>query len=288
MITEIILEGNNKMELFDSHMHTVNSLDGGQTVNELCECAIKKGLKGAAVTDHVDMWFYKSENTYNRIKQCIDQVKAASEKYENRFKLLKGVEMAEYLYSPEEADNIMELTDYDIILGSVHSVFYDDWTDSYSRLAFGAETTDMKKITGFMHEYFARMTEMVENTDIDVMSHLTCPLRYINGKFKRGMDISVFNKEITYILSVIIEREIALEVNTSGINTAFNEFMPGYNIIKNYYDMGGRLITIGSDAHISANIGNGFYEAVKMLRDIGFKSYNYYEKRKPQEVLFDV
>ncbi len=281
-------KGSVKLEVFDSHMHTYNSLDGGQTVDELCESAIEKGLTGAAVTDHVDMWFYNDENTEERIKKCISQVNTAREKYENRLKLFQGVEMAEYLYSPKEADIIMNLTDYDVILGSVHSVFYEDWTDSYSRLPFGAETTGMKKITGFMSEYFTKVTEMAEKTDIDVLSHLTCPLRYINGKFNRDMDISLFNKEIEYILSVIIERKIALEVNTSGINTAFNEFMPGYDIVKKYYDMGGRLITIGSDAHISSNIGNGFYEAAEMLKDIGFECYNYYEKRISREVSFDV
>ncbi len=272
------------MKIYDSHAHTVNSHDGGQTMQELCLAAMEKGLCGIAVTDHADMWFYESDNTYARIKNCIEQVHEMQKLYKNQIELLLGVEMGEYLYSPQHGETIMELAEYDIILGSVHSVFYEDWTDSYSRLSFDKETTQMKKIIGFMHEYFTQMTNMTEHTDIDTVSHLTCPLRYINGKYKRGLDISQFNKEITHILSVMIERNLALEINTSGINSELGDFMPEYNIVKKYYDMGGRLITIGSDAHISKNIGNGWAEAIQMLKAAGFSCYHYYKKRIPFEV----
>lgn len=272
------------MRIYDSHMHTANSLDGKQTVGELCRAAAKKGLNGVSVTDHVDMWFYERENTEDRIKKCIAEINEEKQKYEGALEVFKGVEMAEYLYAPEQAEIIMKLTDYDIILGSVHSVFYEDWTDSYSRLPFGRESASEKKLTGFMRRYFEEVKAMAEKTDIDAASHLTCPLRYINGKFKRGLDISMFQKETDEILSVLIERGIALEINTSGIGTGFNEFMPDKTIVKRYYDMGGRLITVGSDAHISENIGNGFAEAAEMLTDIGFKYYCYYKQREPREV----
>ncbi len=274
--------------MFDSHMHTKNSPDSKQTIDEVCTSAIARGLNGIAITDHVDMWFYKKENTEERIRCCIKDVNAAREKYKDKLNIFQGVEMAEYMYSPVEADIIMTLTDYDVILGSVHSVFFEDWTDSYSRLPFDKESTSDRKIIGFLHEYFSKVTEMVENTDIDVMSHLTCPLRYINGKYGRGVDISLFYQEIEYILNVIIEQRIALEVNTSGINTSLKEFMPCYDIIKKYYSFGGRLITIGSDAHVPQNVGNGINEAKSALKEIGFKHYNYYEKRKPKEVPTDV
>ena len=128
--------------------------------------------------------------------------------------------------------------------------------------------------------------EMAERTEINAASHLTCPLRYINGKYKRGLDVSLFAKEIDEILAVLTERGIALEVNTSGIGTPFNDFMPDYEIVKRYYKMGGRLITIGSDAHISKNIANGFNNAAEMLESIGFLCYYYYRQGEPGEVPF--
>lgn len=274
--------------MFDCHIHTKNSPDSKQLLDEACESAIKKGLSGISVTDHVDMWFHEKENTRERIANSISEAIAAGEKYKGWLSVFKGVEMAEYMFNPKFGEEILSLTDYDIVLGSVHSVLYEDWTDSYSRLPFGKETTSIEKINGFLREYLSKVLEMAEKTDIDVLSHLTCPLRYINGKFDRRADISLFDKEISDILSVIIERQIALEINTSGINTRLNDFMPSYDIIKKYREMGGELITIASDAHVPENVGNGFKTAKEALLAIGFKHYNYYEKRKAKEVGFNV
>lgn len=274
--------------MFDSHIHTKNSLDGRQTVSEICDRAVSAGLSGISITDHVDMWFYDAENTQQRISACIAETSAAREKYKNKLQVLQGVELAEYLYSPAKAEIIMRLTDYDIILSSVHSVLYEDFTDSYSRLPFGKDSASDSKIRGFMHEYFSKVKDMAEKTDIDVLAHLTCPLRYINGKYGRGVSLSDFHKDITEILAVIIERHIALEINTSGINTEFNDFMPDRDTVKMYYEMGGRLVTIGSDAHVPQNIGKGFLQAVQMLKETGFTHYNYYKKRQPMYAAFDV
>ena len=53
--------------------------------------------------------------------------------------------------------------------------------------------------------------KVIEWGGFDVLTHLTCPLRYINGKYNRGIDISIFNREIEEILQEIIKKEIALE-----------------------------------------------------------------------------
>jgi histidinol-phosphatase (PHP family) len=81
---------------------------------------------------------------------------------------------------------------------------------------------------------------------------------------------------------MIIQKEIALEANTYGIASAFNEWMPNPSLINLYRDMGGRLLAIGSDAHVPQNVGNAFLETKKMLSDLGFDSYCYYEKRQKQ------
>ena len=120
-----------------------------------------------------------------------------------------------------------------------------------------------------------------KSDDIDILAHLTCLLRYINGKYKRTVNALDFKKEIKEILSELIKHNTALEVNTSGIGSFYGEYMPQEEFIKMYYDMGGRLITLGSDSHIPENVGNAFTEAKEMLKSIGFKEYYYYEKRKP-------
>ena len=81
----------------------------------------------------------------------------------------------------------------------------------------------------------------------------------------------------------IIQKGIALEVNTSSFGI-LNDFMPSVDILKKYRDMGGYLITLGSDAHVAKNASLYFGEAIDALKKIGFKNIYYYKNRKPYQI----
>lgn len=264
--------------MFDLHIHTLHSPDSKQTVEEVCESAVAKGLQGIAVCDHVDMWFSENLNTPAQICGCLEDVRRARAVYGDRLEILQGVEMAEYLYDPENADRILNLGEFDVILGSVHSVAFEDIDDSYSRIDFSRMPEE--KLVRFMKKYFFHISEMIEKTDFDVLSHLTCPLRYINGKYQRALDPLIFKKEILAIFEEIIRKEIPLEINTSGMNSFYNRYMPDTDLIQTYKNMGGKLITLASDAHVPQNIGNAFRETSALLQDMGFESYCTFKKRK--------
>lgn len=264
--------------MFDLHIHTLHSVDSKQTIDEVCESAVQKGLQGIAICDHVDMWFSEKLNTPAAIRDCIEDVRRARAAYGDRLEILQGMEMAEYLYDPENADRILGLGDLDVILGSVHSVAFEEIDDSYSRIDFSSMPEE--KIVRFMKKYFFHISEMIEKTDFDVLSHLTCPLRYINGKYKRNIDVQIFRKEILDIFSRIIEKDIPLEINTSGVGSFYDRYMPDTALIRTYQDMGGKLITLASDAHVPQNVGNAFSATKEMLQDIGFDGYCIFRKRK--------
>jgi histidinol-phosphatase (PHP family) len=267
--------------MFDLHIHTLRSVDSKQTIDEVCESAIQKGLKGIAVCDHVDMWFSEKLNTPEAIGLCVQDVRRAREAYGDRLEILQGVEMAEYLSFPEKAESILSLTDFDMILGSVHSLYYEDIDDAYSRVDFSVMPEE--KIKGFLKEYFFRMKEMIDKTDFDVLSHLTCPLRYINGKYHRNIDAMAFVSDIREILDMIIGKDIAMEINTSGVGGFYNEYMPDRRIWKLYAEMGGKKITIGSDAHVPQSVGNAFPQTMALLQDMGFSHYCVFRGRQAQE-----
>ena len=111
------------------------------------------------------------------------------------------------------------------------------------------------------------------------MAHLTCPLRYINGKYKLNFDIKPYEGKIETILNYIIEHGISMEVNTSGMGGENGYYMPDEWIIEKYRDMGGYLVTIGSDAHVSENIGKAFEDVTALLKKLGFRHYFYYKNR---------
>ena len=263
--------------MFDLHIHTLRSVDSKQTIDEVCRSAIQRGLQGIAICDHVDMWFSEKLHTPEAIRDCVQDVRRAREVYGDRLEILQGVEMAEYLFDPVNAERILSLGEFDVILGSVHSVAFEEIDDSYSRIDFSAMPEE--KLVRFMKKYFFHISEMIEKTDFDVLTHLTCPLRYINGKYKRNLDAARFEKEILPIFDEIIRRDIPLEINTSGIGSFYNSYMPDTDLIRTYKNMGGRLITLASDAHVPQNVGNAFSETKSVLQDIGFDSYCVFRKR---------
>ena len=103
----------------------------------------------------------------------------------------------------------------------------------------------------------------------------------MRGKYGIPVDMSEYQAEIEAILRIVVKRHIALEVNTSGIGSFYGEYMPYASILRKYREMGGYLITLASDAHTADRTGNGFDDAVRMLKDLGFTNAYYYKKRMP-------
>ena len=270
------------MIMYDTHIHTNNSPDSKQSIDTVCTTAIEKGLSAVSICDHAEVSLFHMDDFHKLIANSIEDVKMTQGKYGNKIKILQGIEISEFFWDEEKLSGFLSLSDYDVILGSVHRVDCVEHSDSYSRVVM-SETSE-ENLHVFLRTYFADMIQMIENYDFDVLSHLTVPLRYINGKYGRGIEISRYNDTIRKILSMIIEKGIALEINTSGLDTLINCTFPDEKHVRWYKEMGGELVTIGSDAHSPDRIGYGFDRAKKMLKDIGFDGYYYYEKRKPVKV----
>ncbi len=193
--------------------------------------------------------------------------------------VLSGVEIGEAIWHKKDAEEVVSCSDFDIVLGSVLAVRYKDFTVPYSGIDFSCFSSD--EINEYLSKYFDEMLEMIKTTDFDVLSHLTCPLRYISGKYKIAVDLKRFTDKTDIILKEIISRRIALEINTSCLDTGYNALMPDIPIIKRYRELGGYLLTLGSDAHKAERIAYGFDYALSELSKIGFKNIYYYKNRKP-------
>jgi len=273
--------------MYDSHTHTINSPDAWQTADQLCLAAIEKGIKGVAVTEHthvspVYQHYFPGFDPEKAIRNSIRDVLAAKEKYGDRLHIGCGLEVDEYLDDPTANDRLMACHDYDVILGSIHYLKNGEWDLQYSKVVYDGTVSD-QRILDYLKKYFEAVALMAEKTDMDVLAHLTCPMRYINGRHKRTVDISCFSPIIKDILKTLVRRNIALEVNTTGL--LLEEFgyalCPDEEILRTYRELGGKLLTLGSDAHRSFRIAEGFAEAKNILKDLGFTQYHYYEKRRP-------
>lgn len=264
--------------LCDMHVHSQSSHDSTAPVIDSAEACIKNNVSVLAITDHCDIQYYIEHDILSCIKRSVDEVIEASRLYKGKVKILKGIEIGEGIWSKKYTDEILNAFDFDVIISSVHAVRYKDYSDPYAIIDFSKMTAT--ELDEFMDMYFDEVLEMLSKIPCDIMAHLTCPLRYINGKYKLNVDIKKFENKIIKILEFIIDNSISMEINTSGIGIAYESLMPDTWIIKKFKEMGGYLVTLGSDAHISENVGKGFDSAIALLKKHGFNGYYYYENRK--------
>lgn len=269
-----------KQILADMHTHSKFSHDSECEPEDMYDAHMKKHTELYAVTDHFDTESNLKSDILSKIKASCNAVDELNLKHGNE-NILKGVEISEGFWYPEEYEKVMALSDYDVVIGSVHIVKYKDITKAYSLVDLSKLCAE--DILGFMDMYFDDMLKMIESLDFDILAHLTCPLRYIEGKYKIQVDLTRYGEKIDEILRRIIKKGIALEVNTSSFDM-LNNFMPPKKIIKRYRELGGYLITLGSDAHEAKNASAHFKEALEALRETGLENIYYYRKRKPYPI----
>ena len=278
------------MKKIDSHSHTLNSIDASFSIDEMCVSAIEKGVSGLTVSDHADIFDYEGTYSYERICRSVKSVDEARKRYGDKLLVLKGVELGDIYADRTGTKELLKIDSYDVLLGSVHAVPFEDVNDFCSQISFDEKCFSNEKINGFLREYFKLIRNMIEYDDIDVVCHLLYPTRYMIRKYGRKVDLSLFSDQIEDILKAIIEKGLSLEVNVSGFDGEYDpcdSFSPGEDVLKRYFALGGRMITIGSDAHSPDKVANRFDEAARILKGYGFTSYYYYQSRKPIEVPFD-
>lgn len=267
--------------MFDNHSHTQYSGDipkgKGSSVRELCLSAIEKGLKGIAITDHFDIdgirdGFFPPLD-HNSVAR---EIYEAREEFGNKLKILQGIELGQATHMPEESKLQLQSQPYDIVLGSVHAVRgIIDFADT------DIASLTKNEYTALWELYIKEMLDTIEWGDIDVLTHITYPKRYYLGNGINDFP-DIKNKGREYfepILKAVINKGITLECNTSGLRQRMGECLPNEDLLRFYYELGGRDVTLGSDAHHARDIGAGIAEATEMLKNIGFSKLARFEQR---------
>ena len=261
----------------DMHTHTNHSPDCNEKLEDMRSAQEAKGTPLVAVTDHCNIGTYKEDDAFNKIEASVSEVSKLNARNDSPCRLLSGVEIGDGTIFVDKLRYAEKLCNYDVIIGSIHCLFKDGILLPYSKRNFSVESDE--EIQSFMRQYFDDLKQMVEVADFDILAHLTCPLRYVVSKHKRGVDMTEFEGIIDEILKMIIAKGIALEVNTSSLSLALGDFVPDTEILKKYKSMGGYLITIGSDAHIPEEASANFDRALKHLKSLGFNNIFYFKNR---------
>ncbi|MBE6702033.1 MAG: histidinol-phosphatase HisJ family protein [Ruminococcaceae bacterium] len=260
----------------DLHTHTLFSFDGAPaaTVDAMCESAIAKGIGLLAITDHCDI-NGEIEGIYAILdKEAVFRaIEAAKKKYANRLQLLFGIELGQATQYPREAAALLSRYPYDIVLGSLHNLantpdfYYMSHKDAEISAIQLADASDAE-ITSLFHRVLDESAQLLDFPGIHVLAHLTYMHRYVL-QVGKTLDFKPFFPELTALFQKMIQKGIALELNTSTVGKR-GITMPTKELLALYHSCGGRLITLGSDAHTPNAIAQHFNSAAESLLDCGF------------------
>ncbi|MCL2697291.1 MAG: histidinol-phosphatase HisJ family protein [Oscillospiraceae bacterium] len=264
------------MNIIDTHVHSSFSFDGENTPREMAEQAARLGLTAMTFTEHIDVDDYR--NTYYRQSTLIPvaavEIPPLKEEYKGRINLGFGAEIGQYLRKPELAESLIKDLKLDFVIGSAHVV--PGYKDCYYLDYHKTNPRELLRL------YFGEILELAEKGNIDVIGHLTYPLRYITGRDGIVVNLSEYADIIRDICITAAKRGIGLEINTGGIRRQnYGKADPELEYVKMFREAGGEIITIGSDAHRTCDIAANFKEGAEIAKAAGFKRIAYFEKRKP-------
>lgn len=267
--------------LIDCHCHSAHSFDGHEPVERICRRAEELGIGVLAITDHCDLYpaRYPLEEVKAAVCASVDETAALREKWDGSLRLLTGFELGEAVDYPDIAEEILAMREVDLVLGSIHRA--GDIADFYY---LDCKGENLDRINALMDDYFDRLLRLADWGKFDVLTHLTYPLRYIVGDAGIPLELGRWQDKIDALFTRIIDKGIALEVNASGLRQKIGRPLPDEPLLKRYKELGGKLISLGSDAHRYADIGSGLAACQQMLKGLGFKEVCCFVKRQPQMI----
>ncbi len=257
----------------DYHMHSRNSWDTQTPMRDMCQAALDKGIPAIAFTEHFDHFNEKKERIHYQPAPYFEDLAACRAEFADQgLTILAGVEVGEFHRYPDEVQPVLDAHDYDLVLGSLHWV----GDESVFQPRFYHGLTAREAIA----PYFAEMLELIEHGGFDILSHMDVFKRrayLIYGEF----NIEDWEDEVRAVWSACIAKGIGIEINTGGLRWKINEAHPNLTALKWYREMGGEILTVGSDAHHPQDLGYALDDMVEMARQAGFKALTRFAKRQP-------
>lgn len=269
----------------DYHIHTEFSDDSIEPMENIIKTAITMKLNEICFTDHVDYGIkcdrteyatsedaknngYKELNVdYPKYFHCIQELQ---EKYKGQMVIKKGLEFGIQTSTIIQFRKLFQSYSMDFIVLSCHQVENQEfWTYEFQK----GRTQD-----DYIHRYYQEIYDCIlAYKDYSVLGHLDMIQRYTEPRypFEKAKEI------ITKILKQVIKDGKGIEVNTSSFQYNLPDLMPERNILQLYYDLGGTIITVGSDCHKAERLGDHVEYIYNVLRGIGFKSVCTFNDMEP-------
>ena len=258
----------------DCHVHTKISHDGMSTIDEYINAAKEKKVDEITFTEHYDIY----DGLKTNLKTLdVEYYKKEYLKHKDEAKLKTnfGIEIGLQPDISEQIKDMLEKYKFDFIIGSSHITCKKDMAMDKS---FFDGLTRKKAYL----KYFKEVLENIKlyTNEFDVYGHLDYVVRYGGYNIKK-IEYEEFKEILDEILINLIKKEKGIEVNTSGIRYGLGMPHPNIEILKRYKELGGKIITLGSDAHNIKDLASHFDVAYDLIEYAGFAEIAVFHERKP-------
>lgn len=272
--------------LCDYHVHTIYSDDSIHKMEDVIKDGIRKGINELCFTDHVDYGIkrdvgdprgpvYLNGQPISNVDypKYYKEYLTLKEKYKDQITLKLGLEFGIQVHTIPDYEALFKSYPFDFIILSIHQV--DDlefWTGDFQKGKTEKE---------YYKRYYQELYDVVKNyKNYSVLGHMDLIKRYDDHD---GYDSFNNHKEIIIdILKTVIKDGKGIEINTSSVRYEIGDLTPSRDILKLYLELGGTIITIGSDSHKEEHLGAYIEETKKELKELGFKQYCTYNKMIPE------
>lgn len=253
--------------MFDYHMHTTVSFDGNKGAAEMLAAAEAKGLREICFTDHID-WTPEKDMVFDTAayRAAYDDLRS------DRLLIRRGMEFGLTPDNQAQMKKDLKRYDFDFVIGSVHFV---DGLDVYLEPYWQNKTPEQA-----VRLYLERVLECVRlHDDYDVLGHLTYISKARGNPGKALISYDSHRALFDEILKELVRHEKGMELNTSGLDRC-GGYLPTMEYFHRFHELGGRVVTVGSDAHDTDRVGQYCDRAVRELKEI-FGYVCTFEKRRP-------
>lgn len=267
----------------DYHVHSEFSDDSIYDMEDVVKDAIDKGIEEICFTDHVD-YGVKRDWNWGDIKyrngepianvdypRYFEKLKRIKEKYNDKIIIKEGLEFGVQTHTINQFEELYKKYHFDFIILSIHQIRdLEFWTGEYQKGKSQKEYND---------EYYEELLNVIKKyKNYSVLGHLDLIQRYDPQGFYPFEN----NKAIIAgILKQVIKDGKGIEANTSSHRYGLLDLQPQRSILKLYKELGGTIITIGSDSHKKEHLGAYILETLDELKNMGFEYYCTYKDMKP-------
>lgn len=270
--------------LVDYHVHTEFSDDSIYPMEKVVKNAIQMHLDEICFTDHVDYGIKEDWDSGKEIKyrhgepfanvdypKYMAEIKRMQALYGDKITIKVGMEFGVQMHTIPQFESLYHKYPFDFIILSIHQVEDKEfWTQDFQKGRTQKE---------YNERYYEEMLQVIQHyQNYSVLGHLDLIARYDKLGLYPFENVRLY---IETILKKIIADGKGIEVNTSSYRYGLTDSTPSQTILKLYYELGGKIITIGSDSHKVGHLGTYIKETQELLKSIGFREFCTYDKMKP-------